>query len=365
MEARIEAIRCEPLAVPLRDPFVIASARIEVTQSVLVRVELSTAAGRFEGLGEAASLPPVTAESRVQVLDSIRRVAAALVGTALEPHRPERLDALLDPHLGALPVARSGLEMALLDALAKARGLPVYTLLSGIGPREVAPIVTDITLPILTPERVYELARHWWSLGFRTFKVKVGRALEEDLATLEAIARAAPAARIRADANCGYRAAEALRFLDALRGHGFQVECLEQPCAADDLDGMAEVAAATGIPLVADESVKRLEDLHAVRRRRAADGVNLKVAKSGGMLRALEIGREAKRHGMCLMMGGMVETRLGMTAAAHVAAALGGVEFPDLDTAWLLEGDPFRGGYREQGPTYLLTDEPGLGITLG
>ena len=167
---------------------------------------------------------------------------------------------------------------------------------------------------------------------------------------------------MRIDANAGFSAAEAIALGQAMEEERLSVECYEQPCAADDLAGMAAVAAALAPPVIADESVKTLADLGRVRLARAADGVNLKLVKSGGILGALAVGRAAKEAGMPLMMGGMVETRLGMTAGAHVAAALGGVEFVDLDTAWLLADDPYRGGYEADGPSYTLSDEPGLGV---
>jgi L-alanine-DL-glutamate epimerase-like enolase superfamily enzyme len=143
---------------------------------------------------------------------------------------------------------------------------------------------------------------------------------------------------------------------------GIAVECWEQPCAADDLEGMALVAAELDAPVIADESVKTESDLRAVVDRRAADGVNLKLAKLGGVERALAVGLAAQQAGLKLMVGGMVETRLGMTAAAHVACALGGAEFVDLDTAWLLTDDPYEGGYVADGPHYTLPDAAGLGI---
>ncbi|MFW5921116.1 MAG: enolase C-terminal domain-like protein, partial [Polyangiales bacterium] len=130
----------------------------------------------------------------------------------------------------------------------------------------------------------------------------------------------------------------------------------------DALPQMARVAAATDVPVIADESVATLADLERVVEAKAADGVNLKLAKSGGLLPALAVGEAAREHGLSVMVGGMVETRLGMSAMGQVAGALGGVSFVDLDTAWLLARDPFAGGYRERGPRYELPDEPGLGL---
>ena len=114
---------------------------------------------------------------------------------------------------------------------------------------------------------------------------------------------------------------------------------------------MREVAAALDATVVADESVKGFDDLHDLVETRYAGAVNLKLAKLGGVLVAVRMGLAAQAAGLAVMAGGMVETRLGMTAAAHVACALGGVDFVDLDTAWLLAGDPYTGGYEAEGPT--------------
>lgn len=321
-------VTVEALSVPTLDPFVISSGQVHATRSVLVRVELDDGT---VGLGEGSCLPPVTREDQA---DALR---------ALRDNLP------LDDY----PVARAGLEMATLDAEARKAGLPLWRFLGGTGapPR----IESDITLPILPPERMAQLATEWWVKGFRKFKVKAGHDLSADLERLEAVRAAAPHALFQPDANGGFTVEEALRYLAT----GLPFICFEQPCATP-----AELVALqqqTRVPIIADESVKQLKDLDAVA---GVAGVNLKIAKTGGLEATLAIGLEAKRRGMKLMMGGMVETRLGMTAAAHLAAALGGVDFADLDTAFLLTEDPFDGGYLADGPTLTLPETPGLGITL-
>jgi L-alanine-DL-glutamate epimerase-like enolase superfamily enzyme len=276
------------------------------------------------GLGEAACLHPVTAEDQDDVL------------AAIEKGRD----------LG--PVARSGLECAMLDAEARARGIPVYALLGGTN----VELVTDMTLPILGAEKMTELAIAWRAKGFSVFKVKVGKDVDEDIRAVEAVARAVPDASFRIDANGGLSARDAI----ALAARVPRLECFEEPCP--DVDQMAAVARALEAPVIADESVKTLADLDRV----DADGVNLKLTKSGGPRAVLAIGREAKRRGMRVMIGGMVETRLGMTAAAHVALALGGVDYVDLDTAWLLAEDPYEGGYRASGARYAIPAESGYAV---
>ncbi len=253
------------------------------------------------------------------------------------------------------------MECALLDAAAQLAGQPLCTWLTGQPPRAV---VTDMTLPIADPAHMADLARGYWAQGFAIFKVKIGKAIDDDLRALARIAEAVPGARFRLDANAGFTAYQALRVLDACRALSLTLECFEQPCGRDDLAGMARVTASSDVPIVADESVRTLADLERVIAARAASGVNLKLVKSGGLLAALRIGQRAREAGLRVMCGGMVETRLGMTAMGHVVCALGGVDFADLDTAFLLASDPFDGGYTSEGATLRFLDAPGHGVTL-
>ena len=340
---RVEALRARPLSVPLIEPFVIATGRVDATRAVEVEARVTWRGRSDVGLGEAACLPPVTKEDQGDVLRELERVRIVDAGALA----------------GLRPVARAAVETAILDAMARIDGVPVRDLLDGAS---VDALETDVTIAIADPAKMAELARVWVARGFRALKVKVGRDVDADARALEAVGRAAPGATLRVDANAGYSAAEAINLARACERLGLRVECWEQPCAADDLDGMTEVAAALDAPVIADESVKTLDDMRVLVRRRYADGVNLKLAKSGGPLACLAIGIAARAAGLRLMVGGMVETRLGMTAASHLACALGGVDFVDLDTAWLLTEDPYEGGYVADGTRYRLPDVPGLGV---
>lgn len=343
----IESLHARPLSVPLIEPFVIASGRLNVTRAVEVEARVRWQGVSAAGLGEAACLPPVTREDQGDVLRELTNRG--------------RLDGSVLAELG--PVARAAVETAVLDAIGRIEGVPVRTLLAADGPdSSVETFETDVTIGIAEPARMAELARDWIARGFRTLKVKVGKDLDADVLALEAIGRAVPAAALRVDANAGYTASEAIALARACERLGLRIECWEQPCAADDLDGMAEVSAALEAPVIADESVKTLDDVEVLAKRRYADGLNLKLAKSGGPLACHAMGRAAHAAGLKIMVGGMVETRLGMTAAAHVACALGGVDFVDLDTAWLLAEDPYEGGYVAEGARYRLPYAPGLDV---
>jgi L-Ala-D/L-Glu epimerase len=344
-EAIVESIAVRPLSVALLEPFVIASGRVETTLAVEVEARVRWRGQRALGLGEAACLPPVTKETP----DDVMR---ALGGETIDVARLAEIG----------PVARAGVETAVFDAMARIAGVPLRSFLDPKRGSRTASLETDVTIAIAEPSKMAILARAWVERGFGALKVKVGKDPDADVRALEAIGRAAPSATLRVDANAGYTASEALAVARACKRLQLTIECWEQPCAADDLEGMAQVAAELDAPVVADESVTSLATMRAVVAHRAADGVNLKLAKLGGIAAAMAVGEAAREAGLALMIGGMVETRLGMTAAANVACALGGVDFVDLDTAWLLAGDPYVGGYVADGPRYAMPDAPGLGI---
>lgn len=344
----ITALEVRSLRVPLREPFVIASCAIEATDAVEVALTIRVGDCSFTGLGECATLPPVTRESSAEVRQ-------ALLGLGLAGAVVARTAAGLAPVASSLgPVARAGLETAWLDALARAEGVGLARLLQ----REVveaAPLVleheSDVTIPIALPERMAALAGSWVASGFRLLKVKVGRSLADDVAAIEAIVRAAPEASLRLDANGGLDADSALLLLEKARGFGARIELFEQPCAAHDLEGMAELVRRGRVPVVADESCVEPEDVDRLADAGACTGVNLKLVKNGGLLASAAVARRARARGLTLMAGAMVETRLGLSAMLHLVAALGGVEHVDLDTALLLAHDPYRGGYAEDLPT--------------
>jgi L-alanine-DL-glutamate epimerase-like enolase superfamily enzyme len=354
----ILAVEVEPLSIPLRDPFVIATGRIDVTRAALVRATVADRAGRrATGLGEAAALPPVTREDQPELIAAIASAAPGLRGAPLPDL--DALGPLLASTVGGSVVARAGVEAAILDAAARLAGVPLH---AALGSAAAGDLITDVTLPISDPERMAAVALAHRRNGFTCFKVKVGRDWRSDLASLRAVAAAVPDARYRLDANAGFDAQQALALLDATLTHGLAVECFEQPCAADDLAGLAEVAARSPVPVVADESFRGPEDLERLLGARAVHAVNLKLVKLGGPLAALALGRRARAAGLKLMAGAMVETRVGLLAMAHVVAALGGVDWVDLDTAFLLAADPFAGGWTAEGPRLRLTGGAGLDV---
>ena len=245
----------------------------------------------------------------------------------------------------ATPSARSGVEMALLDAYGRHHHTPLYALFGGRGHR----VTTDITIPICPAVEAEALATQYARAGFGVIKTKIGREVEADLARLRAIRRGHPGCVFVLDANEGYTADAALGLLDTLRQEGMTPGLLEQPVPRADWAGLGRVAREGGVPVAADESCRTVADAERLIAEGLVQVINIKLAKVG-VLGGLAIVEMAKAAGLGLMIGAMVETRLACGFGAHFAAGLGGFDWVDLDTAFLLAEDPVRGGYMARGP---------------
>ena len=266
-------------------------------------------------------------------------------------------------------VLRAAIESALLFAIADLLQTPMFNLL-GNGPLQAedvdgAVVETDITIPIASPDVMAGWAKEHAASGFSCFKVKVGRneslgGRVADVEAVEAIAAATAGLahrRLRLDGNAGQSVDDAVFVADAASRVGLEVELIEQPTPPGDLRALAAVAEQTGLTVIADESVKDSRDLAALLAHAGPGkrlGANLKLVKHGGPLMATALGRDALAQGAPLMVGAMVETRVGLAAMLHVARALCAPDaLPslaiDLDTAILLQTDPFVGGYRQVG----------------
>ncbi|MFD0820545.1 mandelate racemase/muconate lactonizing enzyme family protein, partial [Micromonospora zhanjiangensis] len=200
--------------------------------------------------------------------------------------------------------------------------------------------------------------------GFDVLKLKVGADPGGDLARVGAVRSAVgPGTRIRLDANQGWTPRQAVRIIRGIEDAGLDVELVEQPVDRRDLAGLAWVSDRVDVPILADESVFGVRDLVEVIHRRAADMVNVKLAKCGGLGPARTLLDLAAAHGMGTIVGSMMESQVGLGAAASLVAAYRTTAVSDLDAAWWLATSPVQGGIRYDGATVVLPDEPGLGIT--
>lgn len=341
---RIVRVEIHDLEVPLLAPFTTAASALTAVRNLAITIELSDGSS---GWGETALLPPYTAEDYPTACAALRTQAEQLLGAEANAWRLRAAE--LQERVPALASVRAGIEMALLDALAHAWGVPLYQFFGGRSDC----VTTDITIPICASDDAQRLAVQYRSAGFETLKVKIGRDVAADLARLLAIRAGHPCCRLILDGNAGYTVAETLALLRELRRAGIEPALLEQPVAREDWDGLRRLAAECGVPVAADESCRSPADALRIARQGLAQVLNIKLVKTG-VVPALDIIAIARAAGLGLMIGGMVETRIAMGFSAHVAAGHGGFDWIDLDTPLLLADDPVSGGYRADGPVYRL-----------
>ncbi|MGE0326827.1 MAG: enolase C-terminal domain-like protein [Polyangiaceae bacterium] len=355
---RVQRLCWQRLDIPMREPFGIAGGAQLVANNGLVRVSLRDGA---QGVGEAAPFPAVNGETQAMVEASLERVLPSLEGLEFDDWRT--LGSKL-PAFANTPTARTALELALVDAALRSEGRSLW---QDCGARELE-LETDITVGTGDVESARQSARRAAADGFRCLKVKVGSkaqdpsaALQLDAARLCAVGESAPGATLILDGNAAYDADLAVELLTSVGELKRRVVLFEQPTAKDDVRGLLEVQQRAQVPVAADESCQGLESLEALH---GVAVINVKLMKSG-VLGAVRLIEEAKARGFGLMMGGMVESRLAMGAAASIAAGHGGFSFIDLDTPLWLAEDPCSEGYTQVGPSIrLAADAQGHGTRI-
>ena len=344
------------LRVPLRVPFRTALRTVEAVHDVVVRIE--TDAG-IAGHGGAPATPPITGETHASIIAAIRaHIAPALAGQQLD--EPARLTALVQGAIARNTSAKAAVDMALHDLFAQREGVPLVRMLGG----DTRELSTDITISAGSVDAMVEHAQSAVARGFRSLKVKLGKEPSLDVDRVRAIdAAVAGRATLRLDPNQGWDAQLAVQVMHALERAGVEVELLEQPVPAHDVDGLRYVAGHIAVPVMADESVFDEHQALELARRGGVAILNIKLMKAGGIGNALRIADIAADHGLRCMMGCMLESSLSVAAAAHVAAARPQtVAYIDLDGPSLATFDPVEGGVCFDGPRIRIPETPGLGI---
>ncbi len=330
----------EILSLTTRHPFIIARGGQSDYRTLMVRIR---DADGHEGWGEAAAT-----RFYGETLETVQAAVATyapLLGD--DPHQLEAIERRMELTLRGNAAARSAISSALHDLVGKRLGVPVWRLW---GLDAAAAPQSTFTIGIDTAEMIRMKVAE--ASEYPILKIKLGS--DRDLEVLQTI-RDATDRELRVDANCGWTAAHTVQMLPVLEEFGVTV--LEQPVMPHDLDGLAHVRRAARIPLIADESCVTSIDIARLAGR--VDGINIKLAKCGSLREALRMIAIARSHGMIVMVGCMIESSLGITAAAQVTPL---VDIVDLDGAALLRNDPFSGA-TITGGQLSLPEAPGLGVT--
>ena len=349
---RITHTEIYQFSIPM-EPFTIATGTMRFAQNVFIRVH--TDAGIY-GVGECSAFPVIVGETQGTCLVMASEFAALWKG-----HNPlninERLQQLHSFTAGNTTI-KSAFDMALYDIAAKNAGLPLYKFLGG----EKRPVETDITIGIAAPQAMATKAADLVKSGARILKVKLGKDdVSVDIERIKLIRQAiGPDISIRIDANQGWSFEDAVVALQAM--DPYRIAFCEQPMRTWYDDRLPQLMQLSPIKLMADESVYNHHDARKLINSHSCDYINIKFAKSGGINEAIRIHDTAQNAGIPCMMGGMLESRIALSAKLHFAYACPNVMFYDMDTCLLGHlTDPCTGGLKFNGYHLDIDDTPGIG----
>lgn len=324
----------EPITLELKTTFRVAHGASDQRHNVLVYLD--------DGVGEAAAVPYYgeTQEGIIEYLKSVPDLGDDLFD----------MDNVLARRPAGSRAARSAIDEALHDLWGKKLGQPLHRLF-GLNPQNIP--LTSFTIGMDEPQVMAEQAK---ASGHPILKIKLGG--EEDEARIKAI-RGAVNSKLRVDANAGWSREQALNIIPRLAE--YDLEFIEQPLAVDDVDGYFWLkdelrAQRIDIPIFADETAKNSHDVAKLAG--AIDGVVVKTMKSEGIREALRMIHAARAHDMRIMLSCMVESSVGVTAAAHLAPLC---DYADLDGPLLIKNDPYR-GVTYEGAKMFLPDGVGIGV---
>lgn len=347
----IEEIAFKVEALLLKEPLRIANENYTSSKTVFVRIKSKG----FEGIGEAAPDKEVTGEDFHSVSRFIEKANLELKG--MNSSDIKGINRTMDELSKGDSSAKAGIDIALYDLMGKISNRNVESLLGGRGNSK--PI--SMTVGIQNQKLSVKHAKLYKRLGFKVIKLKVGLDVDGDLKRIANIRKEiGNAVKLVADANQGYTFQEAQFFL--ANAEPFNLGFLEQPVKFSDFHSLKKLKEGSNIPIMADESMKSIEDLRRLAGMNAVSMVNVKLMKVGGITKAMQIAKEAMSKNIGVMFGCMEESRVGISAGMHLSLSIKDIGFADLD-AHLTHSNRFvYGGLKTVNGRNIIGNGYGLGL---
>lgn len=337
------------------DPFTIATGTMDYAQNVLIKIHTDEG---IIGWGECSAFPMIVGETQLSCYHLAQDFAKYLKGK----NPLEIGERMQDLHfiIAGNYTAKSAFDLALYDIAAQAANKPLFAYLGG----SKKPIESDLTIGIDTPENMRDQAIDFVKNGVTMIKVKLGKKPKDDIQRMKLIREAiGDQIILRIDANQGWQPSDALAVLQALAP--YHIQFCEQPMHKYYDDLLPTLCADSPIVVMADESVFTHHDARKLINQKACHAINIKFSKSGGIHEAIKIHDIAKEHNIPCMMGGMLESRVALTAKMHFAMAHDNVKYYDMDTCLLgHKVDPVMGGVQFNGMHLSVDDSIGLGVQV-
>jgi len=330
---KILAIHTALLSATLKNPFITSLRRVDALQDLVVIIECDNG---MRGYGEGAPTPVITGETMGSMIAMIEYIKPHLIGLEIEDF--ETVLKVVHTLIIKNTTAKSALEIALYDLKAQAAKLPLYKMLGGTK----TAFRTDITISMGEIDKMITDCHNAVGLGYDTLKIKIGDDPKKDVARVKAIHTSLDRSiKLRLDANQGWTAQESVELLLALEKENIIAEFIEQPVAADDIEGLKYIKERVQTPVLADESIFSYKDAKRLLDMQAIDYVNIKLAKTGGITQALALADLSAEYGVKCMIGCMLEGPISVAAGVHVASAKAeSITMLDLDAVSLLASHP-------------------------
>lgn len=352
----IKDIKTERKQVDLKKPFKTALRTATSIETIIVKIYTDD---NIIGYGAAAPTEVITGETTESIISAINYLKKYLIGKNLL--NSNRLFYLLNSKIENNTSAKAAIDIAIYDLLAKNFNLPLYKYLGG-GKKE---LITDLTISLNTPNEMVKDCKDAVKLGFKTLKIKLGDDLHKDLKRLKAINQSINSSiKFRIDANQAWKPKEAIKIINYMRQENINIELVEQPVYYKDLEGLKYVTQNVNVPILADEAVYSPKDAMKIITMRAADMLNIKLMKTGGIYNALKIAKLAEINNIDCMIGCMMENSISVSAAAHLSASQKIIRFNDLDVPSLIKNDGVNKKIVFENEKVILNKSPGIGVNL-
>lgn len=352
---KIINIHTTTLNAPLKNPFVTSLRRVDSLQDLVVIIECDDGS---VGYGEGAPTPQITGETMGSMVAAIEFIKPHVLGKELEDFEfiLKNIHSLIVKNT----TAKSALDIALYDLKAQASKLPLFRLLGGTQTK----FSTDITISMGDIDKMIADCHNAVALGYDTLKVKIGDNPQKDVERVRAIHDALDNnIKLRLDANQGWSAKESVTLLHALEKQDIIAEFIEQPVAADDIEGLKYIKERVQTPLLADESIFSLKDARRLLEMQAIDYINIKLAKTAGISQALALADLSHAFNTKCMIGCMLEGPISVAAGVHVASAKADIiTMLDLDAVALLASCPVQSDILFNESEIILSESNGLGV---
>ena len=352
---KIQDIKMGKINTPLLRPYRIGKKFLNFSDEIVIKIFTDT--GEI-GYGSATPTPLITGETEYSIMGAINYIKHDILG--LDIDNLEEIMKVIHNSIHANNSAKAAIDMAIYDLLCKKYGIPLYKFLGGYK----TTLTTDITIANGSVEQMVNKSLEAIMNNYTYLKVKVGNDIDHDIERVKAVRKAVrKGIKIRVDANQGWRPKEAVSVIRKFEDMDLDIEFVEQPVNAWDIDGLKYVTDNVETKILADESVFGPSDAFKIIEKRAADLISIKLMKCGGINNAIKIYNMAENMGIRCMMGCMLESRIGITAAASFAASRSNMIKADLDTMLCFEKDSVIGGAAVIGNKITVNDSPGLGIS--